>query len=137
DPQLLIGLISQRLVQRLCPHCKIPYHRVAERLEEDDRDLIEQYCQPEKVFMRHFEGCEHCYRGIVGRIVVAEVIAPDAQFFELYRTKSKAAAKTYWHRKLGGITRNQHVLHYIHAGEVDPLAAHFICPIDEDSYTLL
>lgn len=137
DPQLLIGLISQRLVQRLCPHCKVPYQRVAGQLEEDDRDLIEHCCQPEKVFMRHFEGCEHCYHGIVGRIVVAEVIAPDAQFFELYRTKSKAAAKTYWHRTLGGITRNQHVLHYIHAGEVDPLAAHFICPIDEDSYTLL
>nr|WP_234817539.1 hypothetical protein [Candidatus Hamiltonella defensa] len=105
--------------------------------EADDRNLIEHHCQPEKVLMRHVEGCAHCYHGIVGRMVVAEVIAPDAPFFELYLTKSKAAAKTYWHRKLGGMTRNQYVLHYIHAGEVDPLAAHCICPIDEDSYTLL
>ncbi|WP_158368064.1 hypothetical protein [Candidatus Williamhamiltonella defendens] len=87
--------------------------------------------------MRHVEVGAHCYHGIDGRIVVAEVITPDAPFFELYRTKSKAAAKTYWHRKLGGITRNQHLLHYIHSGAVDPVAAHLICPIDEDSYTLL
>ncbi|ASV34606.1 type II secretion protein E (plasmid) [Candidatus Williamhamiltonella defendens] len=137
DPQLLIGLISQRLVQRLCPHCKVPYQQVAGQLEADDRNLIEHHCQPEKVLMRHVEGCAHCYHGIAGRMVVAEVIAPDAPFFELYRTKSRAAAKTYWHRTLGGVTRNQHVLHYIHAGEVDPLAAHCVCPIDEDSYTLL
>ncbi|CAQ85506.1 conserved hypothetical protein [Photorhabdus asymbiotica] len=38
---------------------------------------------------------------------------------------------------LGGITRNQHVLHYIDAREVDPLAADVFCPLDEDSYTLL
>ena len=137
DPQLFVGLISQRLVQRLCPHCKVPYPQVAGQLEEGDRLLIERQCQPEKVFMRRYQGCEHCQSGIVGRIVVAEVLSPDAQFFELYQTKGKLAAKTYWHRILGGITRNQHVLHYIHEGEVDPLAAHFICPIDEDSYMLL
>ncbi|HGJ5899811.1 GspE/PulE family protein [Arsenophonus apicola] len=137
DPQLFVGLISQRLVQRLCPHCKVPYQQVAGQLEKDDRLLIEHQCQPEKVFMRKYEGCEYCQSGIVGRIVVAEVLSPDAQFFELYRTKGKLAAKTYWHRTLGGITRNQHLLHYIHEGEVDPLTAHFICPIDEDSYTLL
>nr|WP_164703663.1 ATPase, T2SS/T4P/T4SS family [Candidatus Hamiltonella defensa] len=66
DPQLLIGLISQRLVQRLCPHCKVPYQQVAGQLEADDRNLIEHYCQPEKVLMRHVEGCAHCYHGLLG-----------------------------------------------------------------------
>ncbi|OCQ52560.1 Toxin coregulated pilus biosynthesis protein T [Photorhabdus australis subsp. thailandensis] len=137
DPQLLMGLISQRLVQRICLHCKRSYASVASQLTPDERMLIERYCQPEKVFMRHDDGCEHCYKGVIGRVVVAEVIAPDAQFYKLYRTDGPTAAKTYWHRSLGGITRNQHVLHYINAGEVDPLAADTICPLDEDSYTLL
>ncbi|CED78719.1 Conjugative transfer outer membrane protein PilQ [Candidatus Hamiltonella defensa (Bemisia tabaci)] len=53
------------------------------------------------------------------------------------KAENRASAKTYWHRGLGGVTRNQHVLHYINTGEVDPLAAHCVCPIDEDSYTLL
>ncbi|PUA41487.1 type II secretion protein E [Pseudomonas protegens] len=137
DPQLMIGLISQRLVQRLCSHCKRPYREVAAELDKEDRQLIEARCQVEAVYMRRHEGCCHCHKGIIGRIVVAEVIAPDAQFFELYRTQSKAAAKTYWHRELGGITRNQHVLRYVNAGEVDPLSAHTVCPLDEDCYTLL
>ncbi|MEQ0866965.1 GspE/PulE family protein [Pseudomonas aeruginosa] len=137
DSQLMIGLISQRLVQRLCPACRRAYREIADSLSEEDRRLVEMHCDPERVFMRNHDGCGQCYRGVIGRVVVAEVIPPDAQFFELLRTQSKAAAKTYWHRECGGITRNQHVLHYINAGEVDPLSAHLVCPLDEDSYTLL
>ncbi|CSH49760.1 Uncharacterised protein [Shigella sonnei] len=35
------------------------------------------------------------------------------------------------------MTRNQHLLGKINSGQVDPLAAHYISPVDEDSYTLL
>ncbi|EEZ4540901.1 type II secretion protein E, partial [Escherichia coli] len=79
----------------------------------------------------------HCWRGVTGRTVIAEVISPDARFFQLYREKGRIEAKTYWHRELGGMTRNQHLLGKINSGLVDPLAAHYISPIDEDSYTLL
>ncbi|HGM7400816.1 TPA: GspE/PulE family protein [Serratia marcescens] len=137
DAQLMVGLISQRLVQRLCPHCKVAYQDKKDSIEKDDRELIEQSCQAEKVFLRNQEGCSHCHKGIVGRTVVSEVITPDAQFFELYLSKGKTAAKTYWSKELRGLTRNNHLLHYINMGEVDPLAAHTVCPIDEDSYTLL
>jgi type II secretory ATPase GspE/PulE/Tfp pilus assembly ATPase PilB-like protein len=137
DPQLMIGLISQRLVPRLCHQCKIPYAKGVDELEDDIRVLIEQHCEVNNVYLRHREGCTECYKGHVGRTVVAEVIAPDARFFDIYSTRGKAAAKTYWHKQLNGITRNQHLLHYINAGEVDPATAHFICPIDEDTYTLI
>ncbi|EFN7021028.1 type II secretion protein E, partial [Escherichia coli] len=55
----------------------------------------------------------------------------------IYREKGRIEAKTYWHRELGGMTRNQHLLGKINSGQVDPLAAHYISPVDEDSYTLL
>ncbi len=32
------------------------------------------------------------------------------------------------------MTRNQHLLGKINSGQVDPLAAHYISPVDEDSY---
>lgn len=137
DAQLMVGLISQRLVQRLCPNCKVSYNEEAERMDEDDRKLIERHCQPEHVYLRNKGGCEHCFKGVIGRTVISEVIAPDAKFFEIYLTRGKAAAKTYWKTNLKGITRNEHLLHYINAGEVDPLAADEICPIDEDTYTLI
>lgn len=137
NPQLFIGLISQRLVQKLCPKCHIPYSEMREQLNDEDRELIETHCDPQRVYLRNREGCEECSLGIIGRTVVAEVISPDAKFFRLYNESGAAAAKTYWHRQLGGVTRNQHVLHYINNGLVDPLAANLICPLDEDKYMLL
>lgn len=137
DPQLFIGLISQRLVQKLCPHCRRPYAEVCSALTEAQRDLITTYCEPEHVYLRNYSGCEHCHRGVSGRTVIAEVIAPDARFFQLYLTRGRLEAKTYWHKELGGITRNQHALHLINCGLVDPLAAHLISPLDEDRYALL
>ncbi len=91
-----------------------------------------------RVYLRNHEGCPHCWRGVTGRTVIAEVISPDARFFQLYREKGRIEARTYWHRELGGMTRNQHLLgEKINSGQVDPLAAHYISPVDEDSYTLL
>ncbi len=70
--------------------------------------------------------------------MIAEVISPDARFFPVVPGKrGRIEARTYWHRELGGMTRNQHLLGKINSGQVDPLAAHYISPVDEDSYTLL
>ncbi|EFB5816021.1 Flp pilus assembly complex ATPase component [Escherichia coli] len=137
DPQLFIGLLSQRLVQLICPHCRHPWNDVASRRTEDERRLVETFCNADAVYLRNHDGCPHCWRGVTGRTVIAEVISPDARFFQLYREKGRIEAKTYWHRELGGMTRNQHLLGKINSGLVDPLAAHYISPIDEDSYTLL
>lgn len=137
DAQLLIGLISQRLVQRLCDNCKIRFEDIKDKLESEDVELVEKYCDAEKVRLRNHQGCKDCYKGITGRTVISEVITPDAKFMHIYLNEGKPAAKTYWHSNLGGITRNQHLLHYVNNGMVDPLEAHNIAPIDEDSYTLL
>ena len=137
EPQLFIGLLSQRLVQLICPHCRRPWHEVATERTDDERRLVESVCNPDQVYLRNHEGCPHCWRGVTGRTVIAEVISPDARFFQLYREKGRIEARTYWHRELGGMTRNQHLLGKINSGQVDPLAAHYISPIDEDSYTLL
>ncbi|CNI31578.1 MULTISPECIES: GspE/PulE family protein [Yersinia] len=137
DPQLMIGLISQRLVQLLCPRCKKPWSAEKERLSQDDKDLLSNRCQLENLYFRHKDGCEHCHMGIVGRTVITEVISPDAKFMQTYRDHGKLAARTYWHRELNGITRNTHLLHHINAGLVDPLAADRVSPLDEDQWLLL
>ncbi|EPY2741928.1 ATPase, T2SS/T4P/T4SS family, partial [Escherichia coli] len=38
DAQLLIGMISQRLVPTLCPSCRIPWETRAPELRDDERD---------------------------------------------------------------------------------------------------
>lgn len=137
DPQVMIGLIAQRLVQLLCPHCKKRWEAVRASLGEEKRALLERFCQVEKLAFRHPEGCEHCYKGVIGRRVIAEVIRPDARFMELFRHEGKLAARSYWVNALGGITRGQHLMRYLNDGLVDPIDADYISPLDEDSLTLL
>ena len=132
DPQLFIGLISQRLVQLLCPHCKISWQDGSKDLSSGLRDELSEICETEKLFLRNESGCEHCQGGITGRSVVAEIICPDATFMTLLRRDGKLAAREYWINNLGGITRNHHVLTLLHEGRVDPRAAMRICPLDED-----
>ncbi|MEY4474665.1 MAG: hypothetical protein RL248_432 [Pseudomonadota bacterium] len=136
DAQLMIGLISQRLVQRLCPHCKKEYVLHKETIDPYAQAMIEENCDVNSVRLRNEEGCLNCYRGIIGRAVVSEVIMPDAEFMRVYLEKGKPAARSYWHYEMAGITRNQHLLRYINNGDVDPVGATDVCSLDEDKYTL-
>lgn len=133
DHQLFIGLISQRLVQVLCPHCKINWDNIQARLDQEIREQILKYCEIENVRFRNHAGCSYCESGISGRRVVAEIIHTDAGFMEVYKRKGKLAARRYWMKNLGGVTRNKHVVTLINQGLVDPHAAQLICPLDEDT----
>ncbi len=67
----IIGLVAQRLVRTLCPHCKTPHS-----LRDDERALmgvsaaidLSRICDP--------QGCEHCnYLGYRGRTGIYELIS--------------------------------------------------------------
>ena len=144
DPQLMTGLISQRLVQRLCPACALTLDEVADSLTEDERALVAR-CDREAVRFRHPEGCPQCRQsirnrfvscGVKGRTVIAEVVQPDAHLLTIYREQGRLTARRYWHRELGGITRLQHLMQLINAGEVDPRMGNSVCPLNEDEVFL-
>lgn len=132
DPQLFIGLVSQRLVQVLCEHCRLSWEDIVNDLSESQKQLISETCDIGTTRFRNQAGCKCCEEGIVARRVVAEVIHPDAQFMLCFRERGKLAAREYWIKKMGGITRNAHVLQLVNQGLVDPRAAQRICPLDED-----
>ncbi|MGF7228186.1 GspE/PulE family protein [Pantoea agglomerans] len=137
DSQVFIGLIAQRLVQTLCSSCKKGWNDVREMLSDDERELVETFCDTATVAFRNHDGCDKCWHGITGRRVIAEVIRPDARFMQLYREQGKLAARSYWVHYMGGITRGAHLKRYIAAGEVDPIDADKLSPLDEDILNLL
>ena len=65
----LRGVVAQRLVRTICPHCKEQY--LAERLE-----LVAIGCQEnEQLVLYKGRGCENCnYTGYKGRVAVQEVL---------------------------------------------------------------
>lgn len=148
DAELVVGLISQRLVPTLCPHCSIPWDAMAPRLPADSRALLEKYCTepgictPQNLRFHNPEGCEHCRqtieltgrvvsRGVTGRTAIGEVIRPDASYMAHWLSQGTAAARQYWLNN-GGLSRRMHLLKRLNEGLVDPLQADEIVPLDED-----
>ncbi|HEY2454466.1 MAG TPA: ATPase, T2SS/T4P/T4SS family [Scandinavium sp.] len=148
DAQLIIGLISQRLLPVLCAHCSLSWADKAPTLSLQTRDYLEKYCTvagmcvPAQLRFHNPEGCERCRRvvsltgrvvsrGITGRTAVAEIIRPDARFMALWREYGTAVARQYW-LNAGGVSRRSHLLYHLGQGRVDPLMGDEIVPLDED-----
>lgn len=125
DPTVVTGLISQRLVKLLCPHCRrrladhpheLPAAALA-RLRQAMPDRLERVCVTGP-------GCAACgHQGTIGRTVVAEIIVPDEEFFRYVKLGEKQQAIHYWLRELGGKTILDHALDKVAAGLIDPRMA--------------
>ena len=102
DPELIKGLISQRLFRRLCPHCRIPVKTMldspaVQRLKTALGDF-----GVENTFVRG-PGCKYCDNtGIKGRMCVPEIILPDAKFLDLMIAGETRKAIDYWTGELNG-----------------------------------
>lgn len=125
DHAVVTGLISQRLVKKLCPCCRQPLAARPEALPAAMLARVRQAVSPslEGVCVTG-PGCEHCAgQGTVGRTVVAEIIIPDDHFFRLVRQGEKSEALQYWIDELGGKTMLAHAIDKVACGEIDPRMA--------------
>jgi len=148
DAELVRGLVSQRLVPTLCPHCSLTWAKKAPQLPAETRAYLEKYCTepgvctPHNLRFHNPEGCDHCRktleltgrvisRGVTGRTAIVEIIPPDARFMSHWLSGGTAAARQYWLNN-GGISRRTHLLIRLNEGLVDPLMGDVEVPLDED-----
>ena len=75
----VVGIVSQRLVKRLCPSCKIPY-------KADDKDKKMLGINGENLILYRPNGCNKCIKGYRGRIPVHEVMYIDQNIRKLIDT---------------------------------------------------
>jgi general secretion pathway protein E len=124
DPTLLTGLVSQRLVRKLCPHCRrgiinsddLP-HGVMGRLDE-------AHIATNSVRIHNPKGCDKCsFTGYSGRTIAAEVILPDNGFMELVKVDNKIDAFDYWINELNGRTMVEYGMDLVEKGIASPLDA--------------
>jgi len=137
DPEIITGLINQSLVQKLCPHCSVPWLSVKHQVDPGCASRVEQYCDEEKVRVRG-SGCSHCGgSGIIGRLVIAEVIIPNLEFMEVFEKGGKTHAKAHWVKNMGGITKCMALIRRINDGMVDPREGErSICLLDKERITM-
>lgn len=84
----LRGIISQRLVRRVCPHCRQAYTPTDEEWESIGLDPASYRGRQ----LYRGTGCPECYQsGYLGRIVVAEVLMVDHDVRRAIHDRDRAA----------------------------------------------
>jgi len=141
DASLFTGVVNQCLAPILCPSCKRPFSKFRSEVAPDLRERVEATCFVPGVFIAgNDEGCGTCGGlGVVDRTVVAEAVLTSQELLNEYRRENggAAAARSFWVRRMGGITKCQHLIQKISEGKVDPfMGEEAVCGLDEDSLTI-
>jgi general secretion pathway protein E len=92
---MLVGVVAQRLVRRLCPECRTP-----DRATAQDADLIEGLAVGDSLFRAC--GCEACHgQGYRGRSGIYEVVAISREIEALIYAGASEAEMTLQARREG------------------------------------
>ncbi|MBQ9405457.1 MAG: Flp pilus assembly complex ATPase component TadA [Desulfovibrio sp.] len=146
DPIVLSGLVFQRLVPRLCPHCRIPLHDHRSGISKGLLARLRRTLPEEAIFgggkykgiFLRGAGCEKCkpsgHAGLFRQTVVAEVIAVNPVMLALLRQRRTEEARRYWLTEMQGMTYLEHARHLIMSGVLDPALTEDMLsmPIDAD-----
>ena len=82
----IIGIVAQRLIRRLCEHCKTPY-----RAEPHEVRLLGKAATEPQPLLFRATGCERCdFQGYRGRIAIMELLRIDSAIDELIARRATA-----------------------------------------------
>lgn len=96
----LIGILAQRLVRLICPHCRAPLELEVGQAEGQEALAA---LAPETLY--HGTGCPECaYTGYHGRTGIYELLVPDEEISQLILQHADAATIRHLARKKGMAT---------------------------------
>lgn len=123
DNNIISGLVCQRLLKLLCPHCSSPLMNVMKVYEQEAIERIMSIAPIEEVKVMG-PGCDHCkHSGIIGRTVVAETVATTYSIMRHLKARDRMAAIETWKREQGGLSMKDHAILKVSQGLVDPFQA--------------
>lgn len=122
DPNLLVCLMFQRLAAKLCPDCCIPILQSPDPLY---KNLIERWTGLFKGDWNNVRvrgpGCDHCHHtGLIGRVVVAEVIWVDQPGREFIQNNDILGWIKYL-KAHGWEDYHENALRLVNEGKCDPI----------------
>ena len=119
DPEIMKGLISQRLFRKLCPHCRIS---IKERMDDPSFERVKVALGEfgvENTYLRG-PGCKYCqHKGVTGRMSVPEIIIPDGHFLTLMVDGKTKEAIDYWVSELDGRPLREAAIERMLRGYID------------------
>ena len=119
DPEIMKGLISQRLFRKICPYCRIS---IKERMTDPSYERLKTALGDygiENTYLRG-PGCKYCnHKGVIGRMSVPEIIIPDGHFLQLIVKGDTKSAIDYWVSELDGRPLREAAIERMLKGYID------------------
>ncbi|MDA1007730.1 MAG: ATPase, T2SS/T4P/T4SS family [Planctomycetota bacterium] len=109
----LEAVIAQRLVRRICPHCKIEF-------EPSEAEVMELGLRLSDLAGRKFakgRGCDRCSSGYRGRRALFEIMAMDDELRELVMQQASTSVLRHESRKRGMRTLRESGMLSIYEGQ--------------------
>lgn len=114
----LRGVISQRLVRKICPHCKKAYKPNAEELE-----MLGMPEDSDAVFYRG-EGCQECFHtGTRGRRAVFEILTLNSHLRRMVSNKADSETVKETALREGFVTMKENCRRLVLRGEISAAEA--------------
>jgi general secretion pathway protein E len=130
DAEVVSTITSQRLLNVLCPHCKLPIDTAKRAFLGVDVDRVTLATAAASSIRSHAaklfvtgDGCSKCHDGIAGRRVVAETLHTNEEIMNQMRENGRPAGFKYWRTLMGGLTLMDHTLATVAQGIADPFDA--------------
>lgn len=124
---VLTGLVYQRLLPILCPHCRKPLLAHQEAISDRLWDRLGRIYREDElkgIYVREKSGCPECRGvGLVGLQVAAEIVPINRTILDFLKEKRMREAQEYWLKRLDGMTHIEYARRRVAAGEVDPSLA--------------
>jgi type II secretory ATPase GspE/PulE/Tfp pilus assembly ATPase PilB-like protein len=95
-------IIAQRLVRKICGHCKISYTASTQEIEAKMPKASPYFKNQQEITLYRGKGCEAChFTGYLGRIAIFELIRNSSEMQELIAVRPAKSAVSELARKEG------------------------------------
>lgn len=125
DHELIVALMGQRVVPKLCPECKKPLHKHRDAVPGYLINRIASWGDINAAHVRG-PGCSVCdNQGIIGRQAVAEIVLTDEEFMRDYLDTDMLTARRN-HRRKAGTDKSMlgNAMDAVFAGLISPMDVH-------------
>jgi type II secretory ATPase GspE/PulE/Tfp pilus assembly ATPase PilB-like protein len=121
DHKIVRGLIAQRIVPQLCPHCSVPLSEHLEEIPDRLLSALKTYGDISAVRLKG-PGCARCGGdGIAGRMAVAEVVVTDARLMrDFIDHGTDVARRNHRQREDTDLSLMENAVMRVLDGSVDP-----------------
>lgn len=123
DHKIVRGVVAQRLLPKLCPHCSVPFSENPGVLSRQAVVALMTWGDTGKVRVQG-EGCEACgYDGTQGRFAIAEILVMDASVMrDFIKQGSEVARDNYRANSDADPSMLESAITHVLAGSIDPRA---------------